>query len=72
MRVSEKMVRWADTIFVMEKRHRDRLMERFGEALAYKDVIVLNIADEYGYMDEELIDTLKGLVQPYLNKHLME
>ena len=47
-------------------------MERFGETLADKKVIILNILDDYEYMDEELLDTLKGSVQPYLDEHLNE
>jgi len=29
MRVSEKMIQWADKIFVMEKKHKTRLVENF-------------------------------------------
>jgi protein-tyrosine phosphatase len=65
------MLRWADRIFVMEKRHRDRIMERFGETLTDKKIIILNILDDFEYMDEELIDTLKGSLQPYLDEHLI-
>jgi predicted protein tyrosine phosphatase len=66
IRVSEKLIRWAELIFVMEKRHKQRMMEKFEEAVSAKKVIVLDIEDNYGYMDEELIEMLRVSVKPYL------
>ena len=66
VRVSEKMILWADKIFVMEKKHKARLSEKFPEALLEKVIIVLDIPDEYQYMDPELIETLRTSVEPYL------
>ncbi len=67
IKVSEKLVRWADLIFAMEKRHKQRLIERFGDALADKPIIVLDIADDYAFMDEELVDSIQRAVEPYLD-----
>ena len=50
----------------MEKRHRVRLQEKFTEAIAGKEIIVLNIPDEYEYMDEELVAMLQDMIHPYL------
>ena len=66
IRVNEKMVAWADLIFVMEKKHRERLRERFGDQLASKNIVILEIEDQYQYMDDELVETLKASVSPYL------
>lgn len=66
IKVNEKLVNWADLIFVMEKKHRERLRERFGAIVVDKEIIVLDIPDDYRYMDEELIITLKTSVEPYL------
>lgn len=66
VRVTEKLVRWAELIFVMEKRHKQRLHEKFNLLLRDKKIIVLDIEDNYQYMDEELIETLKLSVSPYL------
>lgn len=66
IRINEKLINWADLIFVMEKRHRQLLQERFSEAMAGKDIVVLEIQDNYHYMDEELIETLRASVGPYL------
>ncbi len=64
--VTEKDITWADAIFVMEKKHRNRLVARFSRLLDYKPVHVLDIPDDYQYMDEELIELLQDRVEPIL------
>ena len=59
VRVSEKMLAWADVIFCMERRHAQRLRERFAGALEGKEIHVLDIPDDYEYMDPELIEMLQ-------------
>lgn len=51
---------------MMEKRHKQMLQEKFNETLSKKEIIVLNIEDNYQYMDEELIGTLRASAGPYL------
>lgn len=60
------MIQWADLIFVMEKRHRQRLRDRFDDMLRDKQLVVLDIEDDYQYMDEDMITALKAGVEPYL------
>jgi len=67
IRVTEKLVSWADIIFVMEKRHKERLLQKFEVLMDTKDVIVLDIQDNYKYMDAELIEILKTSTSPYIN-----
>lgn len=66
IRVSAKLIQWADWIFVMEKRHKERLIEKFRAEVISKQVIILDIPDNYNYMDEALIDCIKATVSPYL------
>lgn len=66
VKVTENMLRWADLIIVMEKKHRKRLEERFAEALEGKTLIVLDIPDDYAYMDEELVEMIGAGIEPYL------
>ena len=66
IKVSEKLIHWADLIFVMEKRHKQRLHDRFEDLLIDKRLIILDIEDNYRYMDNELIETLKNSVTPYI------
>ena len=51
----------------MEKRHKQRLTERFGVVIKDKKIVILDIEDNYQYMDAELIETLKLNVAPYLD-----
>ena len=64
--LSEEQVEWADLILVMEKEHRNRLNRKFGKALGGKRVVVLNIPDDYEYMDPTLIQLLKQKCAPYV------
>lgn len=64
--LSEEQIRWADLVIVMEKVHRNRLNRKFKSALAGKRVAVLNIPDEYDYMDPALIALLKSRCASYI------
>src|SRR5262249_43207250 len=64
--VTEGHIGWADIIFVMEKSHLNKLRERFPEALADKQVVTLHIADDYDYMQAELVDELRAKVAEYI------
>lgn len=66
IRVSEKLIEWADLIFVMEKKHKERLRDKFQSLIDGKEIITLDIRDEYLYLDPELIEILKTSVSPYL------
>ena len=59
---------WADIIFVMESKHRRRLREKFPDTLAGKQVVCLNIPDEYQWMQPELIALLESAVTTSLEQ----
>jgi predicted protein tyrosine phosphatase len=65
IRVNEKMIRRADIIFAMEQRHKQILKETYPLALEGRKIVVLDIADDYQYMDPELVATIKQGVAPY-------
>ena len=67
IRVTAGHLSWADIIFVMEKKHLRRLQEKFSEAIADKKIICLHIADDYKFMQPELVDLLEASVTPHLN-----
>ncbi len=67
IRVTAKHLDWADLIFAMEKRHKQRMIEKFPAEAGEKAIIVLDIADDYQYMDPELVETIKLSVEPYLD-----
>lgn len=64
--LSPEQIAWADLILVMEKVHRSRLNRKFGKHLAGKRVVVLDIPDNYGLMDPELVRLLEARCAPYL------
>ena len=64
--LNEKLLQKADIVFVMEKKHRDIIRERFPKLSNEKEIIILDIPDEYQYMDEELIEELKTEVGGYI------
>ncbi|WP_419904799.1 low molecular weight protein tyrosine phosphatase family protein [Kiloniella sp.] len=65
-KVTVKDIQWADIIFVMEEKHKSRLKADFRRQLEYKPLHVLDIPDDYPYMDAELIDILENSVPGYL------
>ena len=67
IRITPGHIGWADLIFVMEKRHRQRIAMKFRKEIASKPVVCLYIPDDYDYMDEELIDRLRTSVAPHID-----
>ncbi len=68
--LSEEQVRWADVIIVMEKAHRTRLNRKLKNALVGKRVAVLDIPDNYEYMDAALVALLKARCATYIPGYL--
>lgn len=60
--VSAADIGWADVVFVMEEKHKSRLMASYRRLLENKPVHVLDIPDEYKYMAPELVDLLGASV----------
>ena len=67
VKVSAKSILWADIIFVMEKKHKQRLASKFPNEMVNKTLVILEIEDEYTFMDKELIEMIKLSVDPYLS-----
>ena len=55
-------IRWAHVILVMEEKHKSRLTAEFTRLLENKPVHVLDIPDDYKYMDPELVEMLEQSV----------
>lgn len=64
--VSIKDIQWSDVIFVMEEKHKSRLKAEFATLLNYKDIQILDIPDDYQYMDRELVEIMEQSVGHYL------
>ncbi|QDU80485.1 DSBA-like thioredoxin domain protein [Polystyrenella longa] len=66
IKVTAGHIGWADKIFVMEKKHRRRLEAKFGDSLSGKEVVCLNIPDDYKLMDPALVDLLLEKLSPQI------
>src|ERR1700761_8874209 len=66
IKLTAKMIAWADLIFVMEKKHKQRIQKRFIAELIDKEIIILHIPDEYQYMDQELMEDIETKVNSFL------
>jgi len=45
IRVNSHLLIWADIIFVMEKHHREKLVQNFPKETSNKEIIILEIPD---------------------------
>lgn len=64
--LTSKLIEWADIIFAMEKSHEEKIKMKFRKKLDGKKILVLNIPDEYDYMQPELISLLKKLIPKHI------
>ena len=60
--VSSADLAWADVIFAMEEKHKSRLLAEYRSVVADKTIHVLDIPDDYRYMDPELVEQLQATV----------
>ena len=67
-RVNGADIDWADVIFVMEKKHEEIIKYKFPTQTLNKQMICLNIPDQYKYMDEELV----RIIEESVNSHFAE
>ncbi|MGV3579746.1 phosphotyrosine protein phosphatase [Brevundimonas sp.] len=63
---TDELVEWADVIFVMERADCTRPQRRFRKSLESACVVCLDIPDDYGFMQPELVALLEKKVGPYL------
>ncbi len=57
-KISEADLNWADLVLVMESDHRSKVRDIYRHVML-PHIQVLEIPDDYEFMDEELIDILK-------------
>lgn len=58
--VTEKEIKWADIVIVMEDQQRSVIAERFPNQYLQKRILSLNIPDIYHYNQPELINVLNS------------
>ena len=64
--ISARDIQWADVILVMEHKHKQRIQAEFTRLVQYKPIDVLDIPDDYKFMDPELVEIFKTVAEPYL------
>ena len=67
IKVTDCHLGWADLIFCMERKHADRLREKFPEELARKQLVTLRIPDDFQFMDRELVALLRTELAAHLD-----
>ncbi|MEO9516141.1 MAG: hypothetical protein ABJH45_13510 [Paracoccaceae bacterium] len=61
-------IRWADLICVMEEKHNARLRSDFRGDVKRKAIHVLDIPDDYQFMDPELVDLIRDALEPMIER----
>jgi predicted protein tyrosine phosphatase len=64
--LTDELVEWADFIFVMERQYRNKLQKKHRAALKDKRLMVLDIPDEYEFMDPGLVRLLRAKMSRWL------
>ncbi len=66
VQVTVELLAWADVVFVMERRLRSLLRRRFGAALAGKELVCLEVPDDFQFQQPELVAVLAERLAPHL------
>lgn len=64
--ITSNDLQWADLVLVMESKHRQKLRADFPGEMKHKKCHVLEIPDDYEYMDPDLIDMIRQSVDEVL------
>jgi predicted protein tyrosine phosphatase len=67
VQVTEELLAWADVVFVMERRLRMLLRRRFAAALTGKELVCLDVPDDFQSGQPELVAVLTERLAPHLS-----
>jgi|SRR6185436_15672555 len=68
VQVNERMLDWADVVFIMDDDQRRELARLFPSHPALKQLICLDILDKYEFLDPELVSLLEQRARPHLER----
>jgi predicted protein tyrosine phosphatase len=68
VQVNERMLEWADIVFVMDREQTDALAKMFPGHAALPAIVCLDIEDAYHFLDPQLVSILTERTQPYFDK----
>ena len=60
-------IAWADAILVMEDKHRQWILGEFPGEAKFKPLHVLDIPDDYQFMDPELVQLIRVATEPFID-----
>ena len=68
VQVNERMLEWADVVFVMEDAQQRELARMFPHHPGLSRLICLDIPDKYEFLDPELVTLLQERTRPHLER----
>ena len=64
--ISLKLIKWADIILCMEKKHKQKIEKKYSAIAENKVIDFLNVPDIYEYMNIKLVNIIKEKVDTWL------
>ena len=68
VQVNERMLDWADIVFVMDEDQQTSLTRAFPSHPSVAQMVTLDIKDDYHFLDPELVAMLRERVTPHLDR----
>jgi len=68
VQVNERMLDWADVVFIMDEAQRLALEHLFPAHEAARRAICLDIDDKYAFLDPELVTLLRDRANPHIER----
>jgi predicted protein tyrosine phosphatase len=68
VQVNQRMLEWADIVFIMDEDQRADLARLFPGLAAASRAVMLQIKDDYHFLDPELVKLLQERVTPHLDR----
>jgi len=68
VQVTDDLPQWADMIFVMERRLRNLLRQQFPASLQDRELVCLDVPDDFQFQQPELVAILVERLAPHLGQ----
>jgi predicted protein tyrosine phosphatase len=68
VQVNERMLDWADIVFVMDDEQASALRQSFPAHPAANNAVILHIKDDYHFLAPELVQLLRERTTPHLDR----
>jgi len=66
--LSPELIRWSDIVIVMEEEQKSFIIDEFPGEIGHREIAVLEIHDDYYFMEPELVELIKKRVEPLLDE----